>query len=43
MKITKPDITISNLFSYDNNGIEHALNLPYEDADTAHTLNDGQR
>ena len=42
MKITKPDITFSYLFSNDNHGIEPTLDNPYE-SDTAHTLNDGQR
>ena len=41
MKITKPDITFSQLFSDNNHGFEPALDIPYE-ADTAHTLNDGQ-
>ena len=42
MKITKPDIAISQLFSNDNHGIEPALDSPYK-SDAAHTLNDGQK
>ena len=42
MKITKPDITFSLLFSNDSHGTESTLGNPHE-SDAAHSLNDGQK